>query len=360
MCRYFAPIIQATKGRLMKLATPRDAEFGLRSAPNELTNLVLLLARYVGGRGQLTSNDTAEFLYPELFRSIGTIGHEMMCAAQSFDRSLGDAEYEMMDRFVTAMGQASLLCDLVDAETVGLENALRVIKAHPETDRVGIRVDSGDIAEQCVLYFELNAGRHFAARTIVFEDEVTPETVRQVYDHFRQATGLEPTMLFPGAGGYWWRLVLRDTLRPPSSGRRPRITRTSNSPIRRARNRSAAICASMDRTTRSSSPMRPEAPHGEPLFVKLVEQGQIVYREVSSSRRSERSKPGTDINTPGIVVEDSRLPEAIRGHTPARWQRHGSGWTNKGRGADLTQRGLEVSVKGRSEWCSLVARSCIF
>src|SRR5207244_8054728 len=49
MCRYFAPIIQATKARLMKLATPRDAEFGLRSAPNELTNLVLLLARYVGG-----------------------------------------------------------------------------------------------------------------------------------------------------------------------------------------------------------------------------------------------------------------------------------------------------------------------
>src|SRR5207248_4376180 len=104
MCRYFAPVIQATKARLMKLATPRDAEFGLRSAPNELTNLVLLLARYVGGRGRLTSNDTAEFLFPDLFQSIGTIGHEMMCAGQSFDRSLGEAEYEMMDRFVSAMG----------------------------------------------------------------------------------------------------------------------------------------------------------------------------------------------------------------------------------------------------------------
>src|SRR4029077_1365136 len=57
MCRYFAPIIQATKARLMKLATPRDAEFGLRAAPNEVSNLVLLLARFVGGRGQLTSND---------------------------------------------------------------------------------------------------------------------------------------------------------------------------------------------------------------------------------------------------------------------------------------------------------------
>ena len=77
----------------------------------------------------------------------------MMCAAQSFDRTLGEAEYEMMDRFVAPMGMRSLLCDLVDAETVGLENALRVIRPHPETDRVGIRVDSGDIAEQCVLYF---------------------------------------------------------------------------------------------------------------------------------------------------------------------------------------------------------------
>src|ERR1700692_4722639 len=48
MCRYFAPILWATKGRLMKLATPRDAEFGLRSAPSAALNTVLLLARYVG------------------------------------------------------------------------------------------------------------------------------------------------------------------------------------------------------------------------------------------------------------------------------------------------------------------------
>src|SRR5262245_40041548 len=126
MCRYFAPIIWATKGRVMSLVTPRDAEFGLRSAPDEVQNIILLLARYVGGRGRLTSNYNAEFLFPELFRSIGTIGHEMMSAAQTFDKTLTQAEYEMMDRFVSAMGTASLLCDLVDAETVGLVNALRV------------------------------------------------------------------------------------------------------------------------------------------------------------------------------------------------------------------------------------------
>ncbi len=279
MCRYFAPIIQATKARLMKLATPRDAEFGLRSAPNEISNLVLLLARYVGGRGQLTSNDTAEFLYPNLFRTIGTIGHEMMCAAQSFDRLLGEAEYEMMDRFITARGEASLLCDLVDAETVGLENALRVMRAHPETERVGVRVDSGDIAEQCVLYFQRMREAGISPRTIVFEDEVAPEVVRKVYDHFRRATGQEPDMLFPGAGGYWWRLVHRDTLaaafKRSATEDRPNV-KFSNSLGKESLGGYLRVHAQDDTLLIADAS---ETIDGEPLFVPLVEQGRIVYGE---------------------------------------------------------------------------------
>jgi nicotinate phosphoribosyltransferase len=279
MCRYFAPIIQATKGRLMKLATPRDAEFGLRSAPNELSNLVLLLARYVGGRGQLTSNDTAEFLYPDMFRSVGTIGHEMMCAAESFARPLGEAEYEMMDRFVTAMGEASLLCDLVDAETVGLENALRVIKAHPETERVGIRVDSGDIAGQCVLYFQHMRQAGIPPRMIVFEDEVAPDQVRKVYERFRRETGQEPTMLFPGAGGYWWRLVHRDTVaaafKRSATGAHPNV-KFSNSPGKESLGGYLRVYAQDDTLILADAS---ETLDGEPLFIPLVEQGRIVYRE---------------------------------------------------------------------------------
>jgi nicotinate phosphoribosyltransferase len=279
MCRYFAPIIQATKARLMMIATPRDAEFGLRAAPNELTNIVLLLARYVGGRGQLTSNDTAEFLYPELFRSVGTIGHEMMCAVESFDRPLGESEYEMMDRFVSAMGQASLLCDLLDAETVGLENALRVIRAHPETQRVGIRVDSGNIAEQCVLYFEKMKQAGISPRIIVFEDEVTPELVQTVYDHFRVATHQEPTMLFPGAGGYWWKLVHRDTLaaafKRSATEDRPNV-KFSNSPGKESLGGYLRVYGRDDVMVVADAS---EPPQGEPLFVKLVDQGRIIYRE---------------------------------------------------------------------------------
>lgn len=288
MCRYFVPIIQAVKARLMKESTPQDAEFGLRSAPNELTNLVLLLARFVGGRGQLTSNDTAEFLFPELFRSIGTIGHEMMCAAQSFDHSLADAEYEMMDRYVSRMGTASLLCDLVDAETVGLENALRVIRAHPETDRVGIRVDSGNIADQCVLYFERMREQGITPRTIVFEDEVTPETVRHVYSHFRDMTGLEPTMLFPGAGGYWWRLVHRDTLaaafKRTATGDHPNV-KFSNSPGKESIGGNLRVYEQDDTLIVADAS---ESISGNPLFVKLVDQGRIVYRE-SFEAQAERA-----------------------------------------------------------------------
>jgi nicotinic acid phosphoribosyltransferase len=279
MCRYFAPVLQATKARLMKQATPRDAEFGLRAAPNELTNLVLLLARYVGGRGRLTSNDTAEFLYPELFESVGTIGHELMCAGQAFDRSLGEAERDMMDRFVTAFGQASLLCDLVDAETVGLENALRVIAGHPETQRVGIRVDSGNLAEQCVLYFKKIRALGVQPRLIVFEDEVDPVMVRKVYDFFRRETGEEPTMLFPGAGGYWWRLVHRDTVaaafKRSATGEHPNV-KFSNSPGKESLGGYLRVYARDDTLVVADAS---EPPPGEPLFVRLVEQGRIVYRE---------------------------------------------------------------------------------
>jgi nicotinic acid phosphoribosyltransferase len=279
MCRYFAPIIQATKARLMKLATPRDAEFGLRSSPVEVSNLILLLARFVGGRGQLTSNDSAEFMYPELFRSVGTIGHEMMCAAQSFDKSLSDAEFEMMDRFVTVMGRASLLCDLVDAETVGLRNALRVMAKHPETDQVGIRVDSGDIAHQCVLYFQRMKHLGLRPRLIVFEDEITPEIVRKVCDHFLRATGEEPTMLFPGAGGYWWRLVHRDTLAAAfkrSATADHANVKFSNSPGKETLGGYLRVYGKGDTLIVADAS---EPAQGEALFVKLVEQGRVVYRE---------------------------------------------------------------------------------
>jgi hypothetical protein len=116
-------------------------------------------------------------------------------------------------------------------------------------------------------------------RLIVFEDEVTPETVRQVYDHFRRETGLEPTMLFPGACGYWWRLVHRDTLaaafKRGATGDHPNV-KFSNSPGKESLGGYLRVYGRDDALVVADAS---EPPQGEPLFVKLVEQGRIVYRE---------------------------------------------------------------------------------
>jgi nicotinic acid phosphoribosyltransferase len=289
MCRYFAPVIQATKARLMSAVTPRDAEFGLRAAVNELANIVLLLARYVGGRGSLTSNDNAEFLFPKLLKAIGTIGHEMMCSNQDLDRPLSEAEYEMMDMFVSAMGTASLLCDLVDATTVGFENAIKVIKNHPEATKVGVRVDSGDIKAQVVQYYEGMVAAGIEPRTIVFEDEVTPSTVKEVYDAFRAHTGVEPTMLFPGAGGYWWKLVHRDEVsaayKRTSTNGKPN-TKFSNSPGKESLSGDLRVWGRGDTMIVADASETIEG--AVMLFVKLVDQGRIVYKE-SFEKQADRA-----------------------------------------------------------------------
>ncbi len=116
-------------------------------------------------------------------------------------------------------------------------------------------------------------------RMIVFEDEVTPESVKKVYDHFRTATGEEPTMLFPGAGGYWWRLVHRDTLaaafKRTATEDRPNV-KFSNSPGKESLGGYLRVYGRDDVLVIAD---RSETPAGEPLFVQLVKQGRIVYRE---------------------------------------------------------------------------------
>src|SRR5205807_1117716 len=157
--------------------------------------------------------------------------------------------------------------------------ALRVMKANPETDQVGIRVDSGDIGAQSVLYFQKMKEQGLSPRLIVFEDEVTPEVVRRVYQYFREATGQEPTMLFPGAGGYWWKLVHRDTLaaafKRSATGEHPN-TKFSNSPGKESLGGYLRVYGRGDALVVADAS---EPSQGEPLFVKLVEQGRIVYHE---------------------------------------------------------------------------------
>jgi nicotinic acid phosphoribosyltransferase len=156
---------------------------------------------------------------------------------------------------------------------------LRVIKSHPETNDVGIRVDSGDIAGQCVLYFQKMRDAGIPPRVIVFEDEQTPDTIRAVYEHFRKATGEEPTMLFPGVGGYWWRLVERNTVaaafKRSATNEHPNV-KFSNSPGKESLGGYLRVFGKDDVLIVADAS---ESIDAGPLFVKLVEQGRIVYRE---------------------------------------------------------------------------------
>lgn len=291
MCRYFGPVIHATKGRLMSEVTSREAEFGLRAAINELANISLLRARFVGsgGKGQLTSNDAAVLMFPDLFLDIGTIGHEGMSSNQSLDRSLAECELEMMNLALDHVPDSKLLCDLVDAETIGLINAIKALKAHPQATRAGIRVDSGDISAQCVDYHQAMRDAQIQPdRIIVFEDEVTPEGIARVYGHFRGRTGEEPIMLFPGAGGYWWKLVHRDTLsaafKRSWTKDQPNI-KFSNS---EGKESVPGIIRVYGRGDTLYVAHVSDSVDGEPLYQKLVSKGRIVYNE-SPQVQAERS-----------------------------------------------------------------------
>jgi len=86
-------------------------------------------------------------------------------------------------------------------------------------------------------------------------------------------------MLFPGAGGYWWKLVHRDTVsaafkRTATAGR-PNV-KFSNSPGKETIPGDLRVYARGDTLVVAD---RSEAIDGEPLFVKLVDQGRIVYCE---------------------------------------------------------------------------------
>jgi len=117
---------------------------------------------------------------------------------------------------------------------------------------------------------------------------VTPETVRTVFEHFRRATGHEPDVLFPGAGGYWWRLVHRDTVstafKRTATRDHPNV-KFSNSAGKESIPGYLRVYEVGDTMLVADAS---EPPAGKPLFVKLVEQGRIVYHE-SFEEQAERA-----------------------------------------------------------------------
>jgi nicotinate phosphoribosyltransferase len=292
MCRYYGSIIHATKGRLMYEVAKKDhAEFGYRSDPTEIMAPAKLLSIYIGNGGNqvLTSCDAVEIMFPRQFRSIGTVGHEGTCSLQEFSKGLDVAEEEFMEEFVSnRRGEpASLLPDLIDAETVGLENVMRVTKRHIYNPKIGTRVDSSKtgiqgIAEQTVLYYNRYIKEGLGARPIIFEDEVNPEKVAFVRDYFQKKTGIYPEVYtpFPGAGGYYYRMFHRDTV--SAAFKRAKTGKNPNIKFSNAEGKGStpgAVRVYGDGSEMVIADATEANDFGEPLYVKLVEHGRIINPE---------------------------------------------------------------------------------
>jgi hypothetical protein len=86
-------------------------------------------------------------------------------------------------------------------------------------------------------------------------------------------------MLFPGAGGYWWRLVHRDTVaaafKRSATGEHPNV-KFSNSLGKESLGGYLRVYGRGEALVVADAS---EPAQGEPLFVPLVRQGRIVYRE---------------------------------------------------------------------------------
>jgi hypothetical protein len=86
-------------------------------------------------------------------------------------------------------------------------------------------------------------------------------------------------LLFPGAGGYWWRAVHRDTVaaafKRSATGDRPNV-KFSNSPGKESLGGYLRVYGDGDAMVVADAS---EPPPGEALMVKLVDQGRVVYRE---------------------------------------------------------------------------------
>ena len=98
-------------------------------------------------------------------------------------------------------------------------------------------------------------------------------------------------MLFPGAGGYWWRLIHRDTVaaafKRSATGEHPNV-KFSNTPGKESLGGYHRVYGKDDAMIVADAS---ESIDGEPLFVKLVEKGQVIYKETFTEQadRADRT-----------------------------------------------------------------------
>jgi nicotinate phosphoribosyltransferase len=329
MTTMYAPIIAATKARLMREAAgEKFAEFGYRSARNDLDHITMMLAMKVGGNFYYTSNDEAVYLFPETFTSIGTVGHEYIMSYQKKGMTLEDAQEKAFRDFINHNQKSALLPDIIDTINSGLPLILKLIKEYEGSGKVIMpRFDSGDIKEQVIAWKKMTLEAGIEHSPMVVEDGFTPKKSREIKEWYA-SHGYDPNEIIVGAGGYFQEGNTRDAISLA-------YKRTSTShdgvdepsikfsdtpgkfslpgPIRVYERGSTLIVARKGETV-----------DGTPLYKHLIKNGRINYFESldEQSARAEatwnkydRIEYSPQIKT--IIEERTRERDAIR----ARYRR---------------------------------------
>lgn len=280
----FAPLIQATKARLMyEAAGKKFVEFGLRSDQNENNHVTLMMALYVGSGFKSTSDDQAVLLFPEYFNDVGTMGHEFGMAYQRSDISLEEAQRQSNHDFVKANERSALLPDIIHTKRSGLPAILRLVKEYAGTGKVIIpRLDSGDVAGDTVLWKEMTLREGISATEEVVEDGYNPVKTKETKTKYA-AAGFNPNDILVGAGGYFQKGCHRDAASIVYKRSATRHESGLESSLKFSGTPGKEPIAGRIRVYGKDNVMmvaqEDEEIDGIPLMQKIVANGRIVYRE---------------------------------------------------------------------------------
>lgn len=298
----YAPIIQATKARLMKEEVGKQfAEFGLRADENENNHVTLMLALYVGGKFSLTSDDQAVLLFPEYFKDIGTIGHEFIMAYQREGVSLEEAQEKAFRDFVQVNQRSALLPDVINTLHSGLPMILKLVQEYQGTEKIIMpRFDSGDVAAQCIYWKKMTLEAGIPATKIVVEDGYTPAKARETKQKYAQA-GFNPDDIIVGAGGYFKQGCTRDAASVVYKRSATEHNKKLESSLKFSDSPGKESIPGRIRIYEQGNTLlvaqEEEKVDGIPLMLKVVDTGQVVYNEDLYQQAERAEKTWNKYNT---------------------------------------------------------------
>ena len=229
--------------------------------------------------------------------NIGTIGHEFIMAYQRNGLTLEQAQEQAFHDFVKANKRSALLPDVIDTMTSGLPAILRLVKRYEGTDKVIMpRFDSGGVAAQCVAWKKMTLAAGIPSTKMVVEDGYTPEKAFETKKRYRQA-GFDPNDIIVGAGGYFQQgcsrdaasLVYKRSATMHESGLEQSL-KFSDAPGKLSLPGRIRLYGKGDTIIVAQAE---EQIDGEPLMVKVVDQGRIVYHE-DLTKQHERARKTWD------------------------------------------------------------------